>query len=77
MGKNLSYFIYICLRDQGHPAYCASKAAINAYVRSVGRYLSKDKIIMNCVMPGAILTKNGYWDIIKKKIIISIKIMQK
>ena len=55
------------LENQGHPAYCASKAAINAYVRSVGRYLSKDKIIMNCVMPGAILTKNGYWDIIKKK----------
>jgi len=55
------------LENQGHPAYCSAKAAVNAYVRSVGRYLSKDKIIMNCVMPGAILTDNGYWDMIRKK----------
>lgn len=54
------------LENQGHPAYCAVKAAINAYVRSVGRYLSKDKIVMNCVMPGAILTENGYWDVLRK-----------
>ena len=55
------------LENQGHPAYCAVKAAINAYVKSVGRYLSKYKIIMNCVMPGAVLTENGYWDVVRKK----------
>ena len=54
------------LENQGHPAYCSAKAAVNAYVRSVGRYLAKDKIVMNCIMPGAILTENGYWDVIKK-----------
>ena len=50
------------LENQGPPSYCASKAALNAYVRSVGRYLSPHNIVMSSVLPGAILTKNGYWD---------------
>ncbi len=50
------------LENQGPPSYCASKAALNAYVRSVGRYLSSHNIVMSSVLPGAILTKNGYWD---------------
>ena len=50
------------LENQGSPHYCASKAAMNAYVRSVGRYVSKDGIIMTAVMPGPIFIKKGYWD---------------
>ena len=55
------------LENQGTPAYCASKAALNAYVRSVGRYLCKDNVIMTSIMPGAIFTSEGYWDTQKKK----------
>ena len=55
------------IENHGHPAYSAAKAALNAYVRSVGRYVSKYNIIMNAIMPGAVLTKDGYWDRIKKK----------
>lgn len=55
------------LENQGTPHYCASKAAMNAYVRSVGRYVSKDGIIMTAVMPGPIFIKNGYWDLKKKR----------
>jgi 3-oxoacyl-[acyl-carrier protein] reductase len=55
------------IESHGHPAYSAAKAAVNAYVRGVGRYVSKYNIIMNAIMPGAILTKDGYWDRIKKK----------
>lgn len=51
------------LENQGPPQYCAAKAALNAYIRSVGRYVSKDNVILNSVMPGAIITKGGYWDI--------------
>ena len=51
------------LENQGPPSYCAAKAALNAYTRSVGRYISKDNIIMTSVMPGAIKTKGGYWDL--------------
>ena len=54
------------LENQGTPAYCSSKAALNAYVRSVGRYFSKNNIIMTSIMPGAILTKGGYWENLKK-----------
>lgn len=55
------------LENQGPPAYCAAKAALNAYVRSVGRYVSKDNVIMTTVMPGAILSNGGYWDIATKE----------
>ncbi len=54
------------LENQGPPAYCASKAALNAYVRSVGRYVSKYNVIMTTLLPGAIMTKGGYWDKVKK-----------
>ncbi len=50
------------LENQGPPAYCASKAALNAYVRSLGRYVSPDNVILTAVMPGAVLTEGGYWD---------------
>lgn len=50
------------LENQGPPAYCATKAAVNAYVRSVGRYVSADNVILTGVMPGAVCTEGGYWD---------------
>jgi 3-oxoacyl-[acyl-carrier protein] reductase len=50
------------LENQGPPAYCAAKAALNAYVRSLGRYVSADNVILTSVMPGAVFTKDGYWD---------------
>ena len=50
------------LENQGPPAYCAAKAALNAYVRSLGRYVCADNVILTSVMPGAVLTKDGYWD---------------
>lgn len=50
------------LENQGAPPYCASKAALNSYIRSVGRYVSSHNVILTGVSPGAILTKGGYWD---------------
>jgi len=50
------------LENQGPPAYCAAKAALNAYVRSLGRYVAADNVILTSVMPGAVFTKDGYWD---------------
>jgi 3-oxoacyl-[acyl-carrier protein] reductase len=50
------------LENQGPPQYCAAKAALNAYIRSLGRYVSKDNVILTGVMPGAIYTEDGYWD---------------
>lgn len=50
------------LENQGPPAYCAAKAALNAYIRSIGRYVSPDNVIVTGVMPGAVLTEGGYWE---------------
>lgn len=50
------------LENQGPPAYCAAKAALNAYVRSLGRYVSPDNVILTSVLPGAVFTQGGYWD---------------
>ncbi|MBM3878949.1 MAG: SDR family oxidoreductase [Verrucomicrobia bacterium] len=50
------------LENQGPPAYCAAKAALNAYVRSLGRFVAPDNVILTAVMPGAVFTPGGYWD---------------
>lgn len=50
------------LENQGTPMYCAAKAALNAYVRSVGRFVSADNVVMTAVLPGAVFTEGGYWD---------------
>lgn len=55
------------LENQGPPAYCAAKAALNAYVRSLGRYVAADNVTLTSVMPGAVFTKDGYWDIASRE----------
>ena len=50
------------LENQGPPSYCAAKAALNAYVRSLARYVAKDNVILTALMPGAVFTEGGYWD---------------
>lgn len=50
------------LENQGPPQYCAAKAALNAYIRSVGRFVAADGVVITGVMPGAIITDGGYWD---------------
>lgn len=61
-GRIINISSISALENQGPPSYCAAKAALNAYTRSVGRYISKDNIIMTSIMPGAVKTKGGYWD---------------
>lgn len=55
------------LENQGPPSYCAAKAALIAYTRSVGRFYSKDNVVLTSVLPGAIFTKGGYWDTASRK----------
>jgi len=50
------------LENQGSPSYSASKAALNAYVRGVARYVAKHNVVLNSVMPGAVFTKGGFWE---------------
>jgi len=54
------------LENQGTVPYCSMKAALNAYVRSFGRYVSPDGINVSAVLPGAVYTEGGYWDYTRK-----------
>jgi NAD(P)-dependent dehydrogenase (short-subunit alcohol dehydrogenase family) len=50
------------LENQGTLPYCAAKAALNAYTRSLGRVVAKDGVNVSAVLPGAVWTEGGYWD---------------
>jgi len=50
------------LENQGPVPYCAMKAALNAYVRSFGRFVSPDGVCISTLLPGAVFTHDGYWD---------------
>ncbi|MFQ5737782.1 MAG: SDR family NAD(P)-dependent oxidoreductase [Acidobacteriota bacterium] len=50
------------LENQGPIPYCAVKAALVAYARSLGRVLAPDGIVVTAVLPGAVWTEGGYWE---------------
>lgn len=54
------------LENQGPPSYSCAKAALNAYVRGLSRFLAPDNVILTSLMPGAIFTDGGYWDKVSK-----------
>ncbi|MDQ3000786.1 MAG: SDR family oxidoreductase [Fibrobacterota bacterium] len=54
------------LENQGPPAYCAAKAALTAYTRSFGRFVAPQGVIVTSILPGAVFTEGGYWDLASK-----------
>lgn len=55
------------MEHHGPVTYCAIKAALTAYSRTMGRFLAPDGIVMTAVLPGAIFTEGGYWDTASKE----------
>jgi len=55
------------MENHGPIPYCATKAALTAYTRSFGRIVAPDGVVVSAVLPGAVFTKKGYWDIASKK----------
>lgn len=51
------------LENNGPVPYCASKAALVAYTRSMGRILATEspEVVMTAVCPGVVLSENGWW----------------
>ena len=51
------------LENSGPVVYCASKAAMTAYTRSMGRILAIEtrNVVMSAVLPGVVLTEEGHW----------------
>ena len=54
------------LEGQGPITYSAAKAALTAYSRSMGRFIAPDGVIMTSVLPGAVFTEGGYWNMASK-----------
>ncbi|MDD3374519.1 MAG: SDR family NAD(P)-dependent oxidoreductase [Candidatus Omnitrophica bacterium] len=48
--------------NQGPIPYCCAKAALNAYVRSMGGIVGRDNVVLSSILPGAVFTEKGYWD---------------
>ena len=67
MKKNWGRIINITsvagMEISGPSTFNASKAALTAYSKSVGRALAIEKnIVMTAVAPGVIVTKEGHWN---------------
>ena len=54
--STLSTFTY-----NGYPPYVSAKCALNGYVKSVNREVSKDNVIISAVAPGAIYSEGRYF----------------
>jgi 3-oxoacyl-[acyl-carrier protein] reductase len=50
------------MENHGPIPYCSVKAALNAYTRSLGRYVAPNGVVVSAVLPGAVWTEGGYWD---------------
>ncbi len=52
---------------RGYAPYASAKCALNGYVKSVSREVSKDNVIMSAVAPGAIFIEGRYFAKIQKE----------
>lgn len=50
------------MESHGPITYSAVKAALTAYSRSLGRFLSPEGVVVTAVLAGAVLTEGGYWE---------------
>jgi 3-oxoacyl-[acyl-carrier protein] reductase len=50
------------MENHGPIPYCAAKAALNAYTRSLGRAMAKSGVVVSAILPGAVRTESGYWE---------------
>lgn len=55
------------MENHGPVTYCAMKAALTAYTRSFGGVVARDGVVVSAVLPGAVYTEKGYWEITSKK----------
>ncbi len=55
------------MENHGPVTYCSIKAALTAYSRSLGGVVAPDGVVVSAILPGAVFTENGYWDITSKE----------
>jgi NAD(P)-dependent dehydrogenase (short-subunit alcohol dehydrogenase family) len=55
------------IENNGPITYCTAKAALAAYSRSFGRVLAESNVVMSAVLPGAVYTEGGSWELAEKE----------
>lgn len=55
------------LTFQGYPAYVSAKTALNTYVKTVGRAVAKEKVVISAVMPGPMFAEDRYFARLQKE----------
>jgi NAD(P)-dependent dehydrogenase (short-subunit alcohol dehydrogenase family) len=55
------------MENHGPVTYCAMKAALTAYTRSMGGVVAPDGVVISAVLPGAVFTEKGYWDVTSRE----------
>ncbi len=55
------------MENHGPVTYCALKAALTAYTRSLGGVVAPDGVVVSAVLPGAVFTEKGYLDQMSKQ----------
>jgi len=55
------------MENHGPVTFCSMKAALTAYTRSFGGVVAPDGVVVSAVLPGAVFTEKGYWDITSKE----------
>lgn len=55
------------MENHGPVTYCSVKAALTAYTRSMGGVVAPDGVVLSAILPGAVYTEKGYWDITSKE----------
>lgn len=55
------------MENHGPVTFCSMKAALTAYTRSLGGVVAPDGVVVSAVLPGAVFTEKGYWDITSKE----------
>ncbi len=57
------------MENNGPVPFCAVKAALTAYTRSMGRILAIEtkNVVMSAVLPGIVITRGGHWEKVLKE----------
>ena len=68
-GRILNVSAGASLENSGPVPYCAAKAALTAYTRSMGRILAIESgnVVMSALLPGVIYTEGGHWERVKTR----------
>lgn len=51
---------------RGAPAYAASKAYLNTYVKGLGRIYAPSGVVLAAILPGALETEGGHWEKVRR-----------